>query len=73
MGTRITVIECDAAVQQSYDYKGKMNPDVKGYGGTDFDPVFEFITKGPKVDGCIYLTDGFGPTPKLFHGAKFFG
>ena len=70
MGTRITVIECDAAVQQSYEYKGKMNPDVKGYGGTNFDPVFEFITKGPKVDGCIYLTDGFGPTPKIVPRCK---
>lgn len=70
MGTRITVIECDAAVQQSYQYTGKMNSDVKGFGGTAFDPVFEFINKGPKVDGCIYLTDGYGPTPTIIPRCK---
>ena len=43
---------------------------LKGFGGTDFRPVFEYVDellaegKLKKVDGVIYFTDGFGIFPR---------
>ena len=43
-GTQVTIIECDAVIQRIYDYNGKLeNIIVKGRGGTDFEPVFEYL------------------------------
>ena len=36
-------------------------------GGTNFDPAFDWIKENSrkKYDGCIYLTDGFAPSPTI--------
>lgn len=78
-GISITYVEIDADIQKVEKFKKKPAHEVKrrGYGGTSFVPVFdfvekkktknhngeEFIIKG-KVDGIIYLTDGYGTFPK---------
>jgi predicted metal-dependent peptidase len=65
-GAEIDIVECDAEVQNFYKYKGIVPENVKGRGGTCFDPVFEFINKGKlQYDGCIYLTDGYASEPKI--------
>ncbi len=65
-GAEIDVVECDAQIQNFYRYKGKYPENVKGRGGTDFDPVFDFINKSKiNYDGCIYLTDGYALQPKI--------
>jgi len=66
-GASITVIESDAAVQQSYSYKGKRPSVAKGGGGTAFDPAFVWLRQSrlANFDACIYLTDGFGPEPTI--------
>lgn len=66
-GAEITVVECDAAVQRSYPYTGKLPGRVAGRGGTAFDPVFQWLNENRLVryDGCIYLTDGYAETPSL--------
>ncbi len=65
-GAEIDIVECDAKIQDFYKYKGVYPEYVKGRGGTDFDPVFEFINKGKlNYDGCIYLTDGYASEPKI--------
>ena len=64
----ILVIECDAEVGQTYQYRGKFPKGVSGRGGTMFDPAFEYLQKERKrqtFDGCIYLTDGYATTPQI--------
>lgn len=50
-GVSITVIECDADIQDVYTYK--KTPKIKriGYGGTDFRPPFDLITNGKFKQG----------------------
>ena len=73
-GAEIQVIECDAAVQRVYEYKGKIPEFIQGGGGTSFDPVFEHLKKDrfKKFDGCIYLTDGYANEPKIKPPCKVF-
>ena len=66
-GAEIELIECDAEVQKTYNYKGITPKIIKGGGGTSFDPVFSYLRKNrfKKYDGCIYLTDGYASEPKI--------
>ena len=63
-GATVIVVECDAKVQRSYEYRGKPPTVVHGGGGTEFEPVFRWMRKQRGFDGCIYLTDGWGPAPE---------
>jgi predicted metal-dependent peptidase len=65
-GTDVTVIECDAAIQRIYEYKGKLEDlSVKGRGGTSFEPVFAYLYENrDKYNNLIYLTDGECSSPK---------
>lgn len=61
-GTTITIIECDAQIQTTYEFrKFKTLPTLKGGGGTNFDPVISWINQRSGYTGLIYFTDGFGP------------
>jgi len=62
-GALITIVECDAAVEAVYPYKGKTPGVTHGRGGTSFEPVFEWMHARPHFDGCVYLTDGVGADP----------
>ena len=66
-GAEIEVIECDAEVQRTYNYKGQLPTEVSGRGGTVFDPVFAFLRSNrlTHYDGCIYLTDGYAEEPSI--------
>ncbi len=65
-GAEIDILECDAKVQEFYKFNGKIPNSVNGRGGTDFDPVFQFLNESKlNYDGCIYLTDGYGPKPLI--------
>jgi predicted metal-dependent peptidase len=63
----VMVIECDAAVQGTYPYKGKTTPAVKGGGGTSFDPALAWVSnsRNGTFDACIYLTDGYASAPEV--------
>jgi len=65
-GVNITIIECDAMIQQVYEYKGKRQEiEVKGRGGTDFSPVMDYLIENRrKYNSLIYLTDGGAPAPE---------
>jgi len=73
-GADITVIECDAHIQNVYKYDKKLEKKggmtFAGRGGTDFRPVFEYIMDPVKTkikpDAVIFLTDGYGPAPDVF-------
>lgn len=73
----IHIIECDAKVQKDVvirsqeDLKQYIDSfEVKGFGGTDFRPVFTYIEqlKAKKellhLKGLLYFTDGYGIYPK---------
>jgi predicted metal-dependent peptidase len=66
-GAGVVILECDAAVQHSYPYRGQTPIAVHGGGGTAFDPAFEWLRnpRNGKFDACIYLTDGCGPAPQI--------
>ena len=67
-GAEITVIECDAAVQRTYPYRGELPKGVAGRGGTVFNPAFQYLRDESRrqiFDGCIYLTDGYAETPTI--------
>ena len=67
---KITVVECDAAIQRTYPFTGRLT-DMAGRGGTDLRPVFapQFL-KEHRPDGMIYFTDGLGPYPPKDPGVK---
>jgi len=62
----INILECDAEVQRHYKlnrYK-KGNRSVKGGGGTDFTPMFDYLkNKKIRTDVFIVFTDMFGTFP----------
>lgn len=73
----IHIVQCDAAIQEdthitSLDQLESYleNFELKGFGGTDFRPVFDYvdilIEKGELTDlrGLIYFTDGEGIYPR---------
>lgn len=66
-GAEIVVLECDAAVQRNYPYRGARPDLLEGGGGTDFDPAFAWLRdrRNGRFDACVYLTDGFGPEPSV--------
>lgn len=71
------IIQCDAEIhedakitsQEEFDEYLK-NMQLKGFGGTDFRPVFSYVDKLIKehefsnLKGLIYFTDGYGDFPK---------
>lgn len=74
---RLTVIQCDAEIQQVqefdpwedsiFDNQGRTTT-LRGRGGTSFVPVFEWLTADEQgvvapPDAIIYLTDGYGQFP----------
>ena len=76
MWQSIRILQCDTEIQKEIIIHSKDDiPDFEnqvlhGYGGTDFQPVFEHIErlrdKGEiqRVTGLIYLTDAEGDFPE---------
>lgn len=68
----LDVIQCDAAVHDVKHFSEARLPapdqkwEVKGGGGTDFRPVFEYIRKKMREqpDLLLFFTDGFGTAPE---------
>jgi len=69
--SQLTVLQCDAALQSVVHYSQEdLTPVpekivVKGRGGTDFRPVFDWVRE--QADGnfpiLVYATDGYGTFP----------
>jgi predicted metal-dependent peptidase len=70
VGATVVIVECDASVQRSYDYRGKPPNAVAGGGGTEFEPVFRWMREQRPFDGVLYLTDGYGPSPSTRPNCK---
>jgi predicted metal-dependent peptidase len=64
-GTVIQVVECDAKIQQQYNYNGVTPTMVRGGGGTDFNAPLKYANEIFYPDGVIYFTDGIAATPNV--------
>lgn len=63
-GARITIIQCDTRINGVEDYDGKNIPEIKGRGGTDFNPpVRYYMDHRKEYASLIYFTDGEAPMP----------
>ena len=63
-GVKISIAECDAAIENLYEYKGVTPTSVKGRGGTDFQPMVDYYNKNYKLyNTMIYFTDGYCTAP----------
>ncbi len=71
------IIQCDAAIQEDTKITAQEELDdylkaltLRGFGGTDFRPVFEHVDKLVRegeftnLKGIIYFTDGYGMFPE---------
>lgn len=64
-GARITILECDAQINSIIEYDGKHIPEIKGRGGTDFNPPVDYYVEHKKeYASLIYFTDGECSIPK---------
>ena len=67
-GAKITIIECDCKIHKVWELKRNASlPELKGGGGTNFDPVFEWLNKNRNlgIGGCVYFTDGYANKPTI--------
>lgn len=63
-GARITILQCDTQINSIEDYDGKNIPEIKGRGGTSFEPPVDYYVKHKKeYASLIYFTDGEAPLP----------
>lgn len=68
---RVLAIWCDATVHRideltdANDLNDVRAKKVPGWGGTDFNPVFDYVDQhNLNPDALVYLTDGYGDFPK---------
>lgn len=67
---RLSVLQCDAAIQSVQEYDamdgGEIPKDlrIKGRGGTDFRPVFDWVQAHAPSAVVLYATDGVGSFPQ---------
>lgn len=65
-GASITLLQFDSEVQKISNYTPKQVIDIKGRGGTSFDPPFEYFKKNyKKYTSFIIFTDGYAPYEHL--------
>lgn len=74
---KIHIIQCDAVIQEDVTIRSQKDLEeyiahlqLKGFGGTDFRPVFTHIEhmietgELQRLEGLLYFTDGYGIFPK---------
>lgn len=57
------IVECDTEIRHRYSFKGKVNTELHGGGGTSFQPPVDLYYKDGNYDALIYFTDGECPIP----------
>ncbi|MBO7481444.1 MAG: hypothetical protein J6T63_04960 [Bacteroidales bacterium] len=62
----IDTIQFDTKLKELETFK-KASKEIKitGRGGTDFQPIFNYIREHRQYDGLIILTDGYAPAPQV--------
>jgi len=62
-GHQITVVQCDTQINSVEVFNPKKDWEIKGRGGTDFQPVIDHYNEKNTYTALIYLTDGEAYTP----------
>lgn len=62
-GHKITVAQCDTRLNSVEDFNPKKDWDIKGRGGTSFQPVIDHYNEFGRYTALIYLTDGEANSP----------
>ena len=57
-GTKVTIVDADAAVSNVKVYDGKFDGSRTGNGGTDFDPAIRYFNEHKEFCTLVYFTDG---------------
>lgn len=58
-GAEVTVMQCDTRINSIDKFKPNLDIEIKGRGGTEFDPVIEYYNKNRNTHTClVYFTDG---------------
>lgn len=64
-GAKVTVVQFDTRITSIEEYDGKNIPQIKGRGGTDFNPPVEHYKKNIKdYASLIFFTDGYAEIPE---------
>ena len=62
-GHQITVVQCDTSINSVEIFNPKKDWEIKGRGGTDFQPVIDHYNEKKEYTALIYLTDGEAYAP----------
>ena len=62
-GHKITVAQCDTSLNSVEDFNPKKDWEIKGRGGTSFQPVIDHYNEYGRYTALIYLTDGEAYSP----------
>ena len=63
-GHQITVVQCDTQINSVEVFNPKKDWEIKGRGGTSFQPVIDHYNEKKEYTALIYLTDGEAYTPE---------
>lgn len=63
-GHKITVAQCDTRLNSVEDFNPKKDWDIKGRGGTSFQPVIDHYNEHGRYTALVYLTDGEACNPE---------
>lgn len=63
-GHKITIAQCDTKINSIEEFNPKKDLDIKGRGGTEFQPVIDHFNQHGRYTALIYLTDGECYAPK---------
>lgn len=69
--SEIDVIQFDANVKKEvvslreYHKRFQNGFKVTGRGGTNFQPIFDYLKQNNKYDGLVIMTDGYAPKPSI--------
>lgn len=64
-GLDLLILESDYTLQRKYTFQGRFPKQVKGRGGTDFNPAIQYAQEQETGDALIYFTDGQAPPPRV--------
>jgi len=62
-GHKITIAQCDTILNSVEEFNPKKDWNIKGRGGTSFQPVIDHYNEHGKYTALIYLTDGEASNP----------
>lgn len=63
-GHKITVAQCDTKINSIEEFNPKKDWEIKGRGGTNFQPVIDHFNDHGRYTALIYLTDGEASSPE---------